>query len=240
MRTVVVSTILVLTALSGCLSEPTGTSVETTTASVTGSTSGTPAATGSGSSTPTPTTTAPAPGPNSPPTANLTSDVANGTVPLNVTFTIDGSDADGDELTWTLDADGDGTEDFNGTGVPTAVTYEFNETGSFTAVLKVTDGEAFAEATVMIAVEEAAAAEPKEDDWAVWDELGQCHAKGAIEIPAAGYYVHERGDPPGTALLLGAGTWVYEESNGVEGLQLGGPDEDDAYKGCVNPDTLIF
>ena len=40
--------------------------------------------------------------------------------------------------------------------------------------------------------------------------------------------------------LAGDGTWVYEESNGLPGLQIGGPDESAEWKACKNPDTLVF
>ncbi len=231
LRALIVSSLVLVGALSGCLAD------EPKPASTSESTS--PSDGGNSTASPSATNATVAPADNVPPTANLSSDVANGTAPLNVTFTVDGADKDGDALNWTLDADGDGTADYNGTALPSEVVHEYLEAGNYTAVLNVTDGEHFAESNVTLVVEGGAAFVPKEDDWATWDELGQCHAKDAIEIPGAGLYLHERGDPPGTGQLSG-GTWIYEESNGVDGMQLGGAGESAAYVDCVNPDTLIF
>lgn len=235
MRSLILTAILLATAFSGCLVEPAGPQSVTVSESTSPSASTTPTNSSSTSTTAAPTTSQAV---NTPPTAKLSSDAQNGTAPLNVTFSIEGTDADGDELSWTLDVDGDNESDYNGTNVPTAFVHEYVEAGNYTVVLNITDGQAFAESNVTIVVEGVPAA--KEDAWAVWDELGQCHAKGAIEIPGTGHYLHERGDPPGTGFVLGDGTWIYEESNGVEGLQLGGAAEGAAYVDCVNPDHLVF
>ena len=209
------------------------------------------------------------------PLAGLTADAVNGTAPLNVTFTLTFSDADQDELSWTLamgnatlangtsadsgDASsghstataGNATGTGNATGNASAagasrqVAHQFTEAGNYTVVLDVTDGTNSTSANITITVHPggdatAAAGEGPvaEDDWAVFNADGTCDAKGEIEFE--GEYVHERGDPPGTGYLLGGGTWIYEESNGIEGLQLGGADEVADYQACANPDTLIF
>ncbi len=70
---------------------------------------------------------------------------------------------------------------------------------------------------------------------------GECNRPDAVAIE--GYYVDDRpgdGTPWGSGLLTGGGTWVYEESNGMPGLQVGGEGETEEYAGCENPDTLIF
>lgn len=248
MRTAILATIMLASAFSGCLADPaepqtvTDSSEPAATTSTTGTNATTPSSTNTG------TTTSAAAAENTPPTANLTTDVPNGTAPLNVTFTVEGADEDGDELTWTLDIDSDGTAEYNGSVVPDALVHEFTEPGNYTAVLTVSDGTANATANVTVAVEVGAATGPKEDLWVRWDEAGMCHAKGA---QAAGpLYVHDRpgaGDPPIAHFVLGAagmgsggGIWVYEESNGVAGLQVGTSAEDAAYQDCLNPDTLIF
>ena len=53
-----------------------------------------------------------------------------------------------------------------------------------------------------------------------------------VDVLGTTFYAEERGNPlgtsppvPGSGLLLGQGTWVYEESNGWPGLQRAGLDE---------------
>lgn len=199
--------------------------------------------TASGSASATTTTGAPGgevPGSNQAPTARLNATASNGTAPLNVTFTVDGMDPDGDALTWTLTAGNDTLG--NGTSLPANVTHSF-EAGNYTIVLTVRDGMANASANVTLVVEEGASepappAGPTEDEWATFNPDGTCDAKGEILI-AGTLYLHERGNPPGTGFVAGDGTWVYEETNGLAGLQLGGPD-DSTYSHCANPDLLIF
>lgn len=90
--------------------------------------------------------------PNRAPTAQLNASVANGTSPLNVTFTIDGADADNDTLDWTL-AFGDGNET-NGTRLPANVTHAYATEANLTvlAVLTVSDGVRNATANVTLTV----------------------------------------------------------------------------------------
>lgn len=92
---------------------------------------------------------------NEAPTANLTASATSGDAPLSVTFTVDGSDPDGDPLSWSLDANGDGTEDANGTTVPADVEFSFSTAGVFNATVNVTDGSLESSAQVSITVTEA-------------------------------------------------------------------------------------
>lgn len=156
---------------------------------------------------------------NTPPTANLTADVLNGSAPLSVNLTLDGSDADGDDLSWTLElGDGNSTE---GDTLPATVAHNFTAAGNYTLWLNVTDGEATATANLTITVESGA--------------IAYCHRPDAV--PIGDYWLDDRGDP----VFLGGGTWIYEESNGVDGLQIGHPElESDEYQDCPDPDTLIF
>lgn len=80
---------------------------------------------------------------NTPPQGSLTVNVT-GEGPFQATFTVDGSDADGDFLEWTLDADGDGQSDADGTSLPATATIELSE-GSYNATLNLTDGWTFVE-----------------------------------------------------------------------------------------------
>lgn len=98
---------------------------------------------------------------NRAPTAQLTAPSHQGDAPFNVTFRLDGSDDDGDELAWTLDADGDGVTDAEGMELPTQVVHLFDEPGLYTAALNVTDGTLHTATTLQINVTEAGPAGPE-------------------------------------------------------------------------------
>lgn len=91
-----------------------------------------------------------------PPTANLTANLSRGEAPLNVTFTLDGSDPQGGEITWTLDlGDGNTTE---GDELPTDVDHRFDQAGNYTVLLTVSNEENKTTAELEIAVDELASA----------------------------------------------------------------------------------
>lgn len=219
MRTLLTLTIALLVATAGCIqSEGAGGDLATQDPSPTdgNQTSETPSGDPSANET--------EPTPNAAPTANLTADTKNGSAPLVVNFTLDGSDDDGDDLSWTLDlGDGNFTD---GTGLPAIVEHNFTTAGNYTVRLDVTDGTDADSATLTVTVIEAATG------------VAYCHRPDAIAI--GDFWLDDRGDPVGTGLITGDGTWVYEESNGVEGLQVGGADEIDKYQDCPYPDTLII
>jgi hypothetical protein len=76
---------------------------------------------------------------SSKPTATLTATPASGPAPLDVTFTLAGSDPDGAVASYTLSF-GDGTATQTGTGVPpTSQAHTYATDGSYTARLTVTD-----------------------------------------------------------------------------------------------------
>ncbi len=75
---------------------------------------------------------------NAAPVASLVASAINGTSPLNVTFTLDGTDADGDNLTWTFSVNG--TEIEFGTALPASINHVFMA-GNHTATMTVSDGE---------------------------------------------------------------------------------------------------
>ena len=78
-------------------------------------------------------------GPNTPPTASLGASIQNGEAPVEVEFTLDGTDADGDNLTWSFDADEDGIFDAEGTELPATVNFTYAAEGVFNATLTVRD-----------------------------------------------------------------------------------------------------
>lgn len=126
-----------------------------------------------------------------PPTATLTADVTTGDAPLEVTFTLDGSDPDGDDLAWTFDADGDGTADEEGDELPATVVHTFGA-GNHTARLVVSDGEDEADATLRVESVEpapAAPAGPVQEEtvsWAVGGDGTGAQAEEALEACGGG------------------------------------------------------
>lgn len=90
-------------------------------------------------------------GSNEAPNVSLEANRTSGEAPLAVSFTLDGNDPDGDELSWTFDT---GSEDAatNGTILPTTLNHTYSSEGSYTAQLSVTDGNATAAQTVTITV----------------------------------------------------------------------------------------
>ena len=79
-------------------------------------------------------------GTNTAPTAGLTLDTASGVAPLPVVATLTGSDADGDELTWTLDL-GDGSAPTKGSLPHDPVGHTYTKAGTYLARLAVSDGK---------------------------------------------------------------------------------------------------
>jgi PKD repeat protein/glucose/arabinose dehydrogenase len=79
---------------------------------------------------------------------SLNADPDEGLAPLEVDFSADASDPDGDELTYSWDFDGDGTED----STDEAPTHIYTLPGDYEAELTVSDGELEASDTVPVAV----------------------------------------------------------------------------------------
>jgi len=77
---------------------------------------------------------------NHAPTANLTATHGNGTAALNVTFALQGSDVDGDNLTWMLSF-GDNATARNGTMLPAMVNHTYLAGGLLNVTLSVSDGQ---------------------------------------------------------------------------------------------------
>lgn len=92
-------------------------------------------------------------GPTGAPTATLRASTEQGSAPLLVDFTFDGTDPDGTIVSYDLDYDGDGTTDVT-SATPDFAAFTFELAGEFTATLTVTDDTGLtASAEVLIEVE---------------------------------------------------------------------------------------
>jgi hypothetical protein len=80
---------------------------------------------------------------NHPPTANLTAGVTGGPVPLAVSFTINGTDFDGDELQYNLTFGDETPAESGSLNEDLQIIHTFTIVGSFTVVLNVSDGTSF-------------------------------------------------------------------------------------------------
>lgn len=199
MRAFTLTGLLVITALAGCLGD------EATTDDSGDAMDGMDDSMHQGNETSGSENETAAPAMNAPPTANLTANVTNGSAPLSVSFNLTGDDADGDNLTWSLDVDGNGTVDAEGSDLPATFEFTYEAVGNYTAYLNVTDGQNTTTASLLIVVEVPAVTGPNICD------RPDATAYGPL-------YVLDEG-----------GTWIFRESNGIPGLQVGnthptGPD----------------
>lgn len=85
-------------------------------------------------------------GENSAPAGSFMASTKAGPIPLNVSFTFEGYDADRDALTFALDADGDGEPDSEGSlegeaSATATVNFTYEAAGAFVARLVVSDGD---------------------------------------------------------------------------------------------------
>lgn len=87
------------------------------------------------------------------------------------------------------------------------------------------------------------------------DHSGECEMEDppgeVVVVPvsetgaAEDLYINDRpgdGAPTGTGLITGGGTWIYQESNGIDGLQTDADADStsDQFICGHEPDTLIF
>ncbi len=152
-------------------------------------------------------TTAPA---NTPPVASLIATETNGTAPLNVSFALDGSDADGDNLTWSFD-DGNGNST-TGDTLPASVNATYMA-GNWTATLTVNDGTNQTVQTLLITVGAGAEvpAAVTYPDRIVWSGLTFNPMLGCLVLGLEAYFYFD------VAL---SGVWKFhaESSTGVSDL----------------------
>ncbi|HLF16044.1 MAG TPA: PKD domain-containing protein [Candidatus Thermoplasmatota archaeon] len=157
MRAWLVGLLVVAALLSGCSGKNDDSGDTTTPAPTTGGATTTgPAPTTTGA----PTTSGPAPttggGSNQAPVATVEASTEGGALPLLVTFTLDGSDEDGDDLDWTFDADEDGETEGDGTGddLPAEVEFTYEAAGVYNATFTLSDGTEESTRTVSLTVVE--------------------------------------------------------------------------------------
>ena len=160
---------------------------------------------------------------NQAPTATLEANVTSGSIPLDVSFTLAGSDPEGDAITAQLKV---GAADPVPVTVPGSHRHTFEAVGNYTIILTVSDGNATATDELVIEAKAAAAAAVDP----------HCHRTPTEE--AEGLYLFE-GD---------GGTWVFLEDNGIAGLQVEnnhptGKDAgsyNPAWEGCTDGDQMVF
>lgn len=96
-------------------------------------------------------------------TAVLGSSVTEGTAPLLVTFELTTEDGEPREfIAWTLDVDGDGEVDAEGSSLPATFEHTYTETGTFEALYTLVDGDMTSNTTATITVLAGEVPEPVE------------------------------------------------------------------------------
>lgn len=229
MRSILVVALLALStlALAGCADDAERTPLTSPTPSRSASATGSSTATGTGSSSATGSSTqtsTDASGSNQPPTASLSAAPASGSAPLDVTFSLGGTDPDSDALSWVLHF-GDGNQTA-GTTLPTTVPHSFSAAGNYTASLVVSDGALNRTATAKVSATGASAPTgPTIEDLCPTDT-------DAVGNETVGFYA----TPMDSTTSPGA-LWIYEESNGMPGLQRNDSTQPTE---CPTPDTIIF
>ncbi len=169
-------------------------------------------------------------------------DIENGTFNTTLTalnFTIDGSDADGDNLTWELTQNG--TVIASGDSLPSVANATL-AAGNHTFVLTVSDGNLTGNATLLAIIEAAGDGvdpnAPVDMGPFIFDPVtGHCHYKSFTDVGGLGQFYN-------------FDFWLWKEDNGVPGLQVGntfpvGPAEDqgfrmDEWEICEDGDLIVF
>jgi hypothetical protein len=160
------------------------------------------------------TTTSGGPSGNLAPTAGMVATPTSGSAPLNVSFALTGSDPEGDDLSWTLDTNGDGAADRTGTQLPETVTQIYVVAGTYNASFTLSDGRHAVVRTANVTVTPGNGGGPG----------GPAHFSftgGYTTGEPTGACTASNGAPPGPIRNTGNGT-TYTESNlpaGVGGQQ---------------------
>jgi PKD repeat protein len=231
--TALLATLTILTlAFAGCSDGggdgdgETSSSTSTTQAgsgSASSSSSGTKSSTGTGSATATGTGSAS----NEAPTGTVSASV-NGT---NATFTLTGSDADGDALTWELDF-GDDSALEDGTTLPATVNHTY-AVGNYTANFTVADGKENKTYMVEINVTAAGGAGGVSQDAVAEYVVGQSFCAGEYPPMGGDVFYGEIAIDAATAGLPFTATWAYT-ANPALGVQVIFVDAADTTVGDIN------
>ncbi|MES2155892.1 MAG: hypothetical protein V4510_12225 [bacterium] len=94
-------------------------------------------------------------GGNHAPIPDVKPSAKSGPAPLSINFTLGASDADGDALSWTFDANSDGTKEDSGTDLPKTVAFSYAQAGTSNATFRVTDGRLESVFVVAVTILEA-------------------------------------------------------------------------------------
>jgi hypothetical protein len=145
---------LMLAGCSGKGNSPSSTSSSTpASGSATAHTPGaTPAPSSSATSSPTtsPSSSSPPPHTNHAPVVRAFSASRANATTLRFTFAMNGSDPDGDTLTWSLDPTGNGTRAAAGSQLPATAVFTYAAVGNYTATFAVSDGALTATQTLRV------------------------------------------------------------------------------------------
>ncbi len=187
---------------------------------------------------------------NDAPVGDLSADVTEGEAPLDVVFSFNGTDVDNATLTWTLDVQGDGTPETEGTenNLPGNFTFTYTEAGQYTPEFVVSDGNANHTVMLLVTVNEPPA-EGEEGEGGEEEEPPQFEDRGEYLYEFATGHCHRKEYTTylteGVEVLYRHDTWVFAESNSVPGLQLednhpvGGPFAYPGVEDCSDGDLIL-
>jgi hypothetical protein len=142
-------------------------------------------------------TTSTGAGVNTPPTATLVASSANGVAPFNVTFTLDAADQDGDDMSYSFDANDDATleaQSASPADLPRDVSFVFAGAGTYNATFTVSDGKDSTVANVHITVTAAAGSGGPAPSITL---SGSYVMPDPVELGLAGFGCALGGDPSG-------------------------------------------
>lgn len=144
------------------------------------------------------------PPPNQLPTCSLSASPSLGYVPLNVSFTMNANDIDGNIISWTLDINNDDIAEYSGIGNPPQMQHHiYQNIGNYTARLTVVDNNgASATDTVLITVIE----KPNQPPIAKFDYT----PKSPIKVGETMSFIDNSTDLDGEIV-----NWTWSLGNGV-------------------------
>lgn len=136
---------------------------------------------------------------NKAPSGTLKASIKTGEVPLKVNFTMEGADVDGDALSWTLDADGDGEPDASGPApatFPVVANFTYTAPGEFKAKYTLSDGKLDVFYLVNITASASELPPPSSGPVIVQEETGTILLSGPSACQPFGGYPNLSGNRP--------------------------------------------